>query len=102
VDKARRHGEALGIDLLAACARDATDAGDAAILHRNIRLARLTAGAVDHGAVAHDEVELSSHEREPAIAPSSSQGAGTARCSRTGCRCSHEAPISPRQLLPGV
>src|ERR1044071_4604998 len=59
VDEARRDREALGIDLLAPGAVNAADRGDAAVLHGNIGLARRTARAVEHGAVAHDKIELS-------------------------------------------
>jgi len=61
VDEARRHSQALGVDLLAPGAGNAADAGDAAILHGDIGLARLAAAAVDHRAVAHHQVKLSGH-----------------------------------------
>ena len=56
VDEARRHREALGVDLLATAAADAAHGGDLAILNRDIYLARLGSGAVDHRSVAHDQI----------------------------------------------
>ena len=61
VDEARRDGEALGVDLLAPGAGHAADGGDAAVLHGDVGLARRTARAVEHGAVAHHQIELSGH-----------------------------------------
>ena len=61
VDEARRDGQPLGVDLLAPGAGDAADGSDAAVLHGDIGLARRTARAVEHGAVAHHQIELSGH-----------------------------------------
>jgi hypothetical protein len=61
VDEARRDSEALGVDLLAPGAGNAADRGNAAVLHGDIGFARWTARAVEHGAVAHHQVELSGH-----------------------------------------
>ena len=61
VDEARRDRQPLGVDLLAPGAGNAADGGDAAVLHGDIGLARRTARAVEHGAVAHHQIELSGH-----------------------------------------
>ena len=65
VDEARRHREPLGVDLLAAGAGDAADGGDAAVLDRDIGLARIAAGAVEHRAVAYHHVVLGCHGALP-------------------------------------
>ena len=61
VDEARRHREPPGVDLLAPRAGDLADGRDPPVLHRDVCFARLCAGAVEHGAVAHDEIELGCH-----------------------------------------
>ena len=65
VDEARRHREAFGVDLLAPGARDPADGRDPPVLHRHVCFARRAAGAVEHGAVAHHEVELGCHGSLP-------------------------------------
>ena len=58
VDEARRDEQALGIDLLIGTAGDLAHRHDAAVLDRDVGLARLAAGAVDHRAAANDQPPL--------------------------------------------
>ena len=60
VDEARRDGEAGRVDLQRVGV-DPADAGDAAVLDRDVRDAPLCAGAVVHGPVPEDEL----HARFP-------------------------------------
>src|SRR5262249_36151927 len=61
VDEAGRHDAAFGVDLLGAGARDLADSSDAPVPDGDIGLARRGPCAVDHRAVADDEVILLGH-----------------------------------------
>jgi hypothetical protein len=68
VDKAWRDQLALGIDFLSAILRNFADGGDAVALDADIGLDGCAAGAVHHGAVADDEIELWLHRDVPSAA----------------------------------
>jgi hypothetical protein len=69
VDESGRDQQATGVDLLAARAQALAEGGDLAVADRDVALDQIAAGAVGDGPAAHDQVEVSSHERSPWFRP---------------------------------